>query len=455
MGTSPIFGGNPDDITQALSNADPTVAAIIQKVKGTLTAIGVPTLFATTIAGSLGGIAYFAIAGFGLIVKILVELATPLLLVFLNVLTKARTTTADAQAQISAAVLSEFLATDLQPSHVTPGKTADAALAVARDIGNLLHNRLEHEFAPNGTVTPDTGAVAARTFSGYAVNFGVQNALLSQLAEACSAHYLEHFRELGEETARNLGLGRLQRQAMGPLIDNTIRKPYDRFLRKKYRQDLLPASNYVHAFLAGRLTRDQLSEKLGQLGFAEDDITELTLQLDNVPPLIDLVRLVRHGQMTQDAAIAILQNHGWPQDIAKQTFQAAELARVDTHVSTYCNLAVKQYVQGFIDEPAFQKLLENAPITDDERQWLSNVAGMELEAGRRRITFAQLETGLIAGIVDWDYVDTWMAAEGYDQDSQLVLQYELLLKLGVSATKAQITSTGAKSLAASKPPKAG
>lgn len=407
---------------------------------------------AQTVASNQALYAVTKAAGTGLI-EFGFQLASDLLAAYFTVVKGFRDSETHTFDSTLAAILTEFLAIDFDPAQFHTAASGNEAMAKAEKIGAAVHGALEAEFTKSGNATPAAGKAAAQAFSGFAVNMAIQNGLLTMLGGVIPQIHLDDVRELGEGVATNMGLGRLHARAMRPLVDTLIAKPYDRELCAKYRPNLLPMQNYVRQYWAGRIDRAALSDRLGQLGIAEADIDEIVLQLETQLPLIDLTRLIRYGRMTVDQAAALMQNHGWPKDLANTVLQGALLARVDSHVNTYISLAIKQYVQGFITEEAFEKLIQNAPLTDDERQWISNVAGMEIEAGRRRITFAQLETGLIAGIVDWDYVDTWLAAEGYDEDSKLVLQYELLLKLGVAATKSQLTTTGAKQLASSAPPK--
>jgi len=87
-----------------------------------------------------------------------------------------------------------------------------------------------------GTSAPTTGpgAKAAQTFAGYGVNFGVQNGILALIGSLVPETRLDEVREMGVEVAQNLGLGRLMRVALRPLVQTLIATPYTHELNTRY-----------------------------------------------------------------------------------------------------------------------------------------------------------------------------------------------------------------------------
>jgi len=376
--------------------------------------------------------------------------------------------------ELTIASLSELLGVELNPAHVKSGTSPEAQINSARAIGEQLHGRLFTEFTNKGKGTPGAGKAAAQAFTGYVTRFAMMNSLTSLIADTLSLHHVTQFRELGEEVARNLGLGRLHRRALTPLIDNAIAKPYDRELRMEFRQDHLSDVQFVRMYQAKRITQDQLRIYLAWKGYPDDMQDELVRQLAYRLTDTELETLLRYTggsrqrltpstddssfganditPLTKEAAIASLVNDGLSDDIAKQRMVANALKRADADVSAYAAELENLAFGGWIDPESARLEIASLPLSPEEKHWKLAKFGARLENPRRRITLAQLQTGFVEGIVTLDYVVQWLEAEGYSPEDQEVLLYETLIKLAAYADKQKAKDT-AKSKVKPKPPK--
>lgn len=371
-----------------------------------------------------------------LVITVVAFIGTPLVTFFLRVITKLRTDTIPEQLEISASVLSEFLATEITPEQMKPGKGADASIAAANQIGGGLLDRLEKEFTNGKGVTPESGAAAARTFAGYAVNFAVQNTIISTLADAVSFHMLEQFRELGVEVAQNIGLGRLVRSALKPLTDTTIAKPYTRQLNYKYRQDLLSESLACNAYFRGEKTLDQVKLELAWKGYTDADI--LSIINDHRPDLTvsEMYQASRFGELDQQTAVTALVAKGYTEAQAKLKFRNEVLNRLESLENTFLDAAESKYTNGFIDLGGFNKALDATHLTEEEKRVRLMKVGMILDAGQRRASLSEMQTMLNDGIVTTADVADWLDAQNYSPKDQLPLFYLFLAKFDAAAEKA-------------------
>src|SRR5947209_918964 len=64
-------------------------------------------------------------------------------------------------------VVNEFLGTELDASVMQTGKGGDETIRKANAIGGAVLDRLEQEFTGGKPANPESGAAAARTFTGY------------------------------------------------------------------------------------------------------------------------------------------------------------------------------------------------------------------------------------------------------------------------------------------------
>lgn len=423
---------NPVDLDNLLNNMselDPLAADLAKRTKTWLVSTGVTPLVAGIIGGSIGAVLGLALGLIGLLITIVVMIGDPIIRVFLRVLTKVRTDTVPEQIDISASVLSEFLATEISPEHLRTGKTGDATIDAARAIGGALLDRLTKEFAPNGVVTPDSGEKAAQAFAGYGVNFAVQNTMIGTLADALSFHLLEDFRELGVEVAQNLGLGRLVRQALQPLVRNTISEPFDQQLRKRYRPDQLSETDAIQAFFGEFITSDQLQEIFARKGYSDLFITTLVQLRKPTWTDADVSTLMRNGLMPDAEAIGNKRGQGWSDFDSKRQLQLTDLKRAEPAITSYRDLIRKQRIDQLLDQDTYNKLLDALPLSDLEKQWERNLVGQTLEIPRAFLTRAELKAAFLQGLVDFDYVDTWFSRLGMSADDENLEEFLFLIEL--------------------------
>jgi hypothetical protein len=445
---------NSIDVEQLLrdaENLDPLAQNLHKRTADNLKKLGIDAATANKTGGIVGAGLGLLMAAISLIVSIIVFIGDPLVRIFLRALTKVRTESVPEQLDISAAVLSEFLAVDINPDHLKSGKTGDATIDAARAIGDALLGRLTKEFAPSGEVTPESGENAAKAFAGYGVNFAVQNTMIGTLADALSFHLLEDFRELGVDVAKNIGLGRLVRQALLPLVRNTIAEPYDQQLRKRYRPDLLSEQHAVDAFFSGFLTDVELKETLSRKGYSDTLIGIVIERLRKKITESDLDTLLRYNVIPRNQAEVEVQSQGYTRDNAVLKLRVQELQRVDTLIGLYKSLISKQRTDGLLDEDAYLKLLDRLPISDDEKQWELNYTGQVLELPRSFLSWTEVKNAFEQGAVDLDYVDRWLAREGFSDEDQLVRELLLFAELGKKLDKAQAAADKAARKTGQKP----
>lgn len=442
---------DPQEILGDLGKLDPVALDLSRRAQALAKKLGLPTFAQMYVGIAAAATVQTVVAIIGVIITVLVYIGTPIIQVFLRILTKARTDTVPEQLEISAAVLSEFLATEISTEHLKPGKTGDQTIDAANAIGKALLGRLTKEFVPQGEVTPESGEQAAATFAGYGVNFAVQNTIISTLADALSYHLLEDFRELGVEVAQNLGLGRLVRQALLPLIRNAIAEPYDQALRKRYRPDRLSDAQYIRSFVRGNLTFEELRDRLAIKGFKEEDIDRLIS--DQLPNLSDteVSALIRYGDLTEDAGVKALAEAGIPEGTARQKLRVNDIGRTDAVISIYKSLIGKQRVDGLLSEDEYNKLLDRLPITDEEKQQERNFIGQSLEVPRAFLTWSEVTKAFELGVVDFDYLDRWLKREGFSDEDALTKELLLLDAFGKFTTKEQAAADRAARKSGQKP----
>jgi hypothetical protein len=246
------------------------------------------------------------------------------------------------------------------------------------------------------------------------------------LSELASLGAIENYREYGTQLASNLGLGRLVRMAMRPLIDTVVATPLEWALNTQYRGKLLGVSEAVRAYLRGRMTSEQLYTELSRQGYTTEKINWLVAVNELTLTDTDLDRLVRWGVRSEQFAVQHLKDRGYREEIAQLVLMANHLAQAEARVREFMNTAEKQVLDGFISKADFDDLVENLPLSDVEKRWERLIVGQLLEIPRKQLTLGQMRQAFLNGNVDLQEWNEFLDKEGYSADDAQILTLELL-----------------------------
>lgn len=427
---------------QGTDNVIEQLGKNVSKAKDTFTAVssllsesGVPSYFGCAIAGFISGIVLVGGVLLTAFINLGLAILQPLAIAILQIVKQIRAQGFNELNELAAEAMGEFMGVDVDPAVFKGGVGADASLRAANAIGGALHELLTKEFAPDGTVSPEQGANAAKAFSGFNIRWAVSNAFVSILCELVSDEHLQQFRELGVDVAENLGLGRLHRQALRPLVDTLITKPYTDKLNAQYRPNRLTDAQFVNAYYSGRLSPEQVRAELQRKGYADGYIDEVLAALKPRVTLTELYNLLRNGDMTQDDVIRELVAQGVPADVAALKIKAQYAADAQTRESAYVSQIIAKVSTGFMEPEAATNLLQQTSLSDKEQQWVRNTYGLKAESPRKRITFAELTKLYVASQLTLTETINWMQQEGYDEEGMTELTLLLLMAKEKAAPK--------------------
>ena len=100
-----------------------------------------------------------------------------------------------------------------------------------------------------------------------------------------------------------MGLGRLQRQALAPLVRNCIAQPYDLYLKRLLRPDRLSEAQLVQGLRAGKIEESVVRDELAQKGYRDQDIDILLDQLTSRLSPGELAVLIANGDVEETDAL--------------------------------------------------------------------------------------------------------------------------------------------------------
>ena len=373
-------------------------------------------------------------------------LLNPLLTAFFASLSEVRKGVTNSMGATTAEVLNEFLQTDLVAADIQPGANTDATLAKCQKIGQAVLTSLEHKFTKAADGSSAIGEKAAQAFAGFGVNFAIQNAIITLIGGLLPEVHTDDIRELGVEVAQNLGLGRLVRRALTPLVQATIATPYTFQLQQRYRPNLVSQAEALAAWHANRVPQNDAHQWLEKHGFGDVSIAELIEQTRlrlNAEEWNTLTAIANWATPdtyigpynvsspptatippSQDPAAYDDQAKGMDDDWIALRQQELTWKRLAPLRDRVLSEVVTRIRIGFEDVTTLQKYLRKYQIPADEAQMWRDAAGLLAEVPRKRISQAEMLFLYETAQVTDDEVETWLKAEGFsDSDVQLMLTY--------------------------------
>lgn len=325
-------------------------------------------------------------------------------------------------------VLTEFLGVEVGVANLPLGIGGGDHLARANAIGALLYNQLESEFigAAGNDITATTAP--AQTFSGLAVNFGLASGIMGLIGGLIPYGHVDEIRELGEEVAQNIGLGRLVRRALTPLVDTLVSKPAQRAVNVKYLPTQFSEPQLVNPFAATLLPHDQLYSAMHLLGYSDDKIAAFIEMHEKKLTPRDVQTLINWGFWTQQDGANYIQRQGWPAGFAGNVLLLEGFREVAPWITKEIDLLLTEVADGQITVNEFAQAIDQFAISQPEKDVVVAFANYRAQKTKltrpAKLSGGELFAAFAAGLITTADLTTRWTAQGLtpeDQDIRLQL----------------------------------
>ena len=353
-------------------------------------------------------------------------------------------------ARFAVLVLNELLGADLEPSHLSQGDGIQAHLQRAEVVGGLFHNQLLSEFNTSGTVTPESGVKAARRFTGLAINFGTATGVIAALGGLAPFIHLDEVREIPEEVAKNLGLGRLQRLALAPLIQILLAEPYKWWINEKARPTQFKLQDIVNQFTGNFIPRETIYKSLAWEGYSDDKIEALIELHRKKLAEQDLFFLFTQGVHTDDEVLQYLKRLGYTDQDAADRKETEYLRAQEPYQKELVAAVTNAYAEAHIDRAELEGIINSAIKLENERAIALLIADYKRKVPTKHLTLAELESAFEQGILDLTEFTDYLTRLGYSPEDQQTIELLTLLKLKKIEEAAKAKAAKAAASAAKK-----
>jgi hypothetical protein len=355
-------------------------------------------------------------------------LLPPIATAALTALDKTRKELDPAVAGMAVDVLNELLGTDYAATHLPTGGTVADHIARAGAVGHLLHAQLMSEFAGATDVTADKGKVAAERFSGLLVNFGTATGILALLGGLIPQVHLEEVREIAEQVARNLGLGRAHRMVLKVILDPLIVKPYTWYINQRFHPAVFSRGDVLNPFTSTLMSQQAVFDALDLEGFSHDKIEQLIKLHQKRLTLEDVETLRRWAYWSEDQAHKYLVELGWPEELADTAGLMPELRRTDARVHTLVEKVVAAVIDGHMAIADGITQIKALPLSDREQSMIEITMTVAARIPHASMSLLNAQAALEQGLFTIGDLQAWLAQRGYTGDDQATLLQLSLLK---------------------------
>lgn len=379
-----------------------------------------------------------------------IKASAPLVVGVLRTMTETDEKTQAAYGQVASATLSHIFGVDIEPALVAGRGQRAERVVVADTIGKaVLGSLFQPGFSTQGGALLPSSA-ASESYLNTVVHMGLEGWFESWIFDALSYHELEKFGDLKDTMAEMLGLGRLTRRVLAPPLKILVEDPYTWKLNDTYRPALLTHDIAVRQFLRGDMQRDELDQVLGWQGFKPKDIDRLINHNSKALTDAEVDYALERQIVDSDGAIALFQSDGWTNEQARLKVGLLIDKRIDGYRKQMIAAATTAFVQKDIEIDEFQTIVQSSGLPDLDQTWIIKVAGLRREMQFKRLTLAEIERLIKAGIDNVDDLRAWMVRENYRLDEMDALELLLIQQVQnkADAAKAKADQAAAKEQAA-------
>lgn len=257
--------------------------------------------------------------------------------------------------------------------------------------------------------------------------------------------------DIPDQIIHTLGLSRLVRQALRPLVNATCTTPATWYYNKQYQQHLLSAAEVAREIARDKMTRDAALEELSRDGYSPDRIDAIINAALKFMGAADLYWLVRAHEWDIGNARQHLQDSGYDAGTAALLIEIEQIKIINAFEDQLATAAVDAYAAGRISDSALDGYVRGSTFTDQHIAQLKELAIGKKALAAKPLTAAEAEACVLAGVLAYsDYRDA-LRLENRTDDAitslELLLRAKADAKTSIAEHKVQQAADAAKAKA--------
>jgi hypothetical protein len=366
--------------------------------------------------------------GAGTAISLLTGLVDSVLTQIVKLLTAAQGEKNSSFYDLAAAALHDLTGVEVDAEALKNTTFNSGRLAGMEKFGGDLYDLLESEFKPESGNLEEGSSDAAKTFLGFLMNFAIRQGNIETILSMIPEEYrlADGARAYGELMAKNLGLGRMARRALQPLIQILVADPLMYKLQEQYRPKRLGPSPAIKKFFRDPNFEQQMRKELAQEGYTDARINDL---IDELRPLLSPRELIEHAfrSGTAEVGSGVPGSSEIADQLSQRGYGANDIVRL---------VGISRPV---LDKNEIGVLFTNGVIEHEIASGYLSKLGFDSETGElvlrahslthqhaRRLGLAELKRAFHDSVIDLLELKAHLSADGYSDDDIQIVTLDLL-----------------------------
>ncbi len=321
----------------------------------------------------------------------------------------------------AAEALSDYFGTSISPAQISRGRSPSQRFAFAQNLGSFVLSQMFGAFETPKSITPEVGRVNAERILGFNIGTTLESWLGKVVSSTPLTRWIPNWADLDEVMQQTLGLGRINRRIMGPLLKTLVADPFQWDINKRFTPAIFNAGQLVRLLNRREIDSGDYFEKMSWLGFDQAKATQMRTLVSRLPEKEDVAKLLELGAITPDEVTEIFEAMGYTAEGANMMRFITVNDRIRTLNNATESLARDMYRDREIDEAQLKAMLVSAGRSDAEIEMLIGIAKIE-RSRPRALPRSVLERAFKTGFIPLSRLSEYYETAGYNLDDRILLE---------------------------------
>lgn len=329
---------------------------------------------------------------------------------------------------LAATILGDLTGVEVDAAAMKAASTRGDRLKAMEIFGGDLYDLLEEEFKPSSGSIDAGDDGPAKRFLGFLLNFAIRQGNIATLVEMLPEEIRigEGFRAYGELMAQNLGLGRMARRALQPLIQILVADPLMYKLQNDFRPKRLGPSSAIKKFFRDPTFEQDMRNELAQEGYSDDRMQDL---ITDLRPLLDVRELIDHTFRFGDTTVVV--GGGTSLDLKGRLAQRGysdtdiqQLIEVQRPILKENEIGLL-FTNGVIDHELASSYMAKLGYDPDTAELALRAHSLQHQH-QHRLGLGELKRAFKENVIDLLELKAHLSSQGYSDDDIQIITLDLL-----------------------------
>ena len=321
----------------------------------------------------------------------------------------------------AAAALSDYFGVSISAAQISRGRSPGQRFAFAQNLGSFVLTQMFGAFETPKSITPEVGRENAERVLGFNIGTTLESWLGKVVATTPLTKFIPNWADLDEVMQQTLGLGRINRRIMGPLLKTLVADPFQWDINKRFTPAIFNAGQLVRLVNRGEIDSGDYFEKMSWLGFDQAKATQMRTLLSRLPEKEDVAKLLELGAITPEEVTEIFEALGYTAEGAAMMRLLTENDRVRALNNATESLARDMFRDREIGESELTAMLRSAERTEAEIELIVGIATIE-RSRPRALPRSVMERGFKTGFLPLSRLSEFYETAGYSLDDRILLE---------------------------------